>query len=124
MEKVKGFVIILLCNLAGNLMISLTGLPLPGSVLGLLFLLAFLLTKVVKLDTVEPAAGLLITLMMLFILPGSVNMLNSFSKFSGVLPQALLAAVLTTLLGMLSAGLAAEWVIRLRARKKKEGEAP
>lgn len=121
MERLKGFLIILLCNLLGNLLIVMTGLPIPGSVIGLLLLLALLLLKKVKLETVEPAGGLLTALLMLFILPGGVNMMNSFHKFDGILVQALLVGVLTTLLSLLSAG----WTVQAigKLRKKRSGEA-
>ena len=88
MERLKGFLIILLCNFAGNILIMLSGLPVPGSVLGMLILLVLLLTKRVKLETVEPAASLLIAFMLLFILPDGVNLMNSFHKFEGIVISA------------------------------------
>ena len=103
MERLKGFLIILLCNLAGNLATGLFNLPVPGAVLGMLLLLILLLTKLVRLKTVEPAASLLTGLMLIFILPDGVNLMNSFQKFEGIVLQVLLVGILSALLSMLSA---------------------
>ena len=67
----------------------------------------------------EPAASLLTGLLMLFILPGAVNMMNSFHKFTGVIPQVVLIAVLSALLSLLSAAGTAQALARLLSRKKE-----
>jgi holin-like protein len=117
MERLKGFLIILLCNLVGNLLIDVTGLPLPGAVLGLLILLVLLLSGRVRLDSVESAADALIALLMLFILPGGVNMMNSFHKFHGVVWQVILIVFVTSLLTLLSAAGVAQALAGLLKRK-------
>lgn len=119
MDKLKGFLILLLCNTAGNLLIMLTGLRFPGPVVGMLLLLVLLATKRVKLATVEPAAGMLIGLMLLFILPGAVNMINVFDKFAGVIPQLLFILILSAVLSMLSSAFVTDKLIALKSRKQE-----
>lgn len=119
MEKIKGFVIILLCNLAGSAISGLSGLPLPGSVLGLLILLGLLVLKVVKVETVEPASALLTGFMMFFILPGGVNMMNSFAKLEGIVAQVVFIAILSTALCMLAAGYTAQGIAFLKGKGRK-----
>lgn len=123
MEKLKGFLIILLCNLAGNLATGLANLPVPGAVLGMLLLLVLLLTKLVRLKTVEPAASLLTGLMLIFILPDGVNLMNSFHKFEGIVLQVLVVAILSTLLSILSASGTAQ-LLRRKSRSPGEGSQP
>ena len=118
MEKIRGFAVILLCLALGNLLSLLTGIPVPGSVFGMLFLLILLLTKRVRLETVEPAASLLIGLLLLFILPGAVNLMNIMDKFAGVIPQMLLILLLTTLATMAASALVTQ---RLSERRRKKG---
>jgi len=118
LEKLKGFLIFLLCNFAGSAAIHLTGLPVPGSVLGMLLLFALLLLKAVKLSTVEPVSRLLIGLMLLFILPSSIGLMNSFDKLAGMLVQLTLIAVTVTAMAMVSAGWAAQLAARLFSRGK------
>ena len=119
MEKIKGFLLILLCLFAGNLLSSLTGLPVPGSIFGMIILLALLLTKAVRLETVEPAANLLISLMMIMILPGGVDLMNSFGKFAGIIPQLLIVSLLSTLLVITSSAWATQKLMR---GKTKDGK--
>ena len=123
MERLKGFLIILLCNFAGNLFVTLTGLPMPGSVFGLILLLLQLLSKAVKLETVEPSARLLISLLMIFILPGGVKLMTNFDKFTGIVPQLLIVAVLSTLLALLSSAFTAEKLALLLARRAGKDKA-
>ena len=118
MDKLKGFLIILLCNFAGSAVIHLTGLPVPGSVLGMLLLFALLLLKAVKFSTVEPVSRLLIGLMLLFILPSSIGLMNSFDKLACMLVQLTLIAVTVTAMAMVSAGWAAQLAARLFSRGK------
>ncbi len=120
MDKVKGFLVILLCLFAGNLITFLTGLPMPGSIFGMIILLALLLGKAVKLELVEPAANLLISLMLIMILPGGVDLMNTFGKFAGVIPQLLIVAVLSTMLVIASSAWTTQAVARLREKRKGE----
>lgn len=122
MERLKGFLIILLCNFAGNIVIMLSNLPVPGSVLGMLILLVLLLSKRVKLETVEPAASLLIAFMLLFILPDGVNLMNSFHKFEDIVVQVLVIAVLSTILTMASSSLVAQFLSSKLKKRAGEGK--
>lgn len=123
MEKIKGFLLILLCLFAGNLLSSLTGLPVPGSIFGMIILLALLLTKAVRLETVEPAANLLISLMMIMILPGGVDLMNTFGKFAGIIPQLLIVSLLSTLLVIASSAWATQKLMRGKTKDAKGREA-
>jgi len=117
-EKLKGFLVILLCNFAGSVAVHFSGLPVPGSVLGMLLLLALLLLRAVKLATVEPAAQMLIGLMILFILPSSIGLMNYLDKLAGVVAQLILIAVLVTVLAVISSGWAAQLTARATGRKR------
>lgn len=123
MKNFAGFIIILLCLFVGTLFVTLLGLAIPGPIIGMLLLLALLLSRIVKLATVEPAANLLTALMMLFILPGGVNLMNSFQKFIGIVPQLLIILFLSTALSIIASGWTTERLIRLQERKKNEGQA-
>jgi holin-like protein len=123
MKNIGGFVIILLCLLLGTFIVTLLGLDIPGPIIGMLLLLGLLVTKTVKLATVEPAANLLTALMMLFILPGGVSLMNSFYKFVGIVPQLLIILLLSTTLAIIASGWTAEFLIWLKNRKKSGGQA-
>jgi holin-like protein len=122
MDKIKGFLVILLCLFAGNLLSSLTGLPVPGSIFGMIILLALLLGKAVRLETVEPAANLLVSLLLIMILPGGVDLMNSFGKMTGIIPQLLLVSLLSTLLVIASSAWATQLLMRWKKKDRKETE--
>ncbi|MDI9521410.1 MAG: CidA/LrgA family protein [Bacillota bacterium] len=123
MDRLIGFLYILLCNFAGDLIIVLTGLPFPGAVLGLLLMLALLLLKVVKLEQVESASTLLISFMLLFILPGAVKVMEVFDKFTGIIPQIFGVAIISALLCILSTAWVSKWVSKMKNRFRKAGNA-
>jgi holin-like protein len=115
-KGIKGFLIILLSLFAGNLVSLVIGLPIPGAIVGMLFLLTLLLLRVVKLETVEPAALLLISLLPLMFIPGAVGLMNLFDKFGGIIPQLLVIIIATTLLTILSSAWTTERLIRQKGR--------
>lgn len=123
MERLIGFLYILLCNFVGNLIIELTGLPFPGSVLGLLFMLTLLVLKVIKLEQVEAPSTLLISFMLVFILPGAVKMMDVLDKFSGIIPQVIFVGVVSVLLCILSSAYVAKKTAQFRQRRQKAGGA-
>lgn len=123
MEVLRGFVIILLCNFAGDLVVSLLHWSFPGAVIGLLVLLLLLITKVVKLSVVEAAGRHLVALMMLFILPGAVNLMNVFGKLSGIILQVVLITILSTLLSLLSSSFVADRLLALQNKRRQKGGA-
>ena len=121
MKGLVGFLIILLCLLAGNLVSGLLALPIPGSIFGMVFLLALLMTRAVRLETVEPAAGLLVSLLILLLIPGTVDIMANFHKLAWAVPQLVLIVVVSTALVILVTGRTAQSLIRLK--EKKDGEA-
>jgi len=120
MKGLVGFLIILLCLLAGNLVSGLLGLPIPGSIFGMVLLLVLLMTKAVRLETVEPAAGLLVSLLILLLIPGTVDIMASFHKLAGVVPQLVLIVIASTALVILVTGRTVQSLIRWKERKNGE----
>lgn len=116
MSHLRGFLIILLSALAGNIISSVSGLSVPGSIFGMLILLVLLLTKVVKLETVEPSASLLISLMIVMFIPSTVNLMNVYDKFLNMLPQVLIIGIVSTIITI---GVSA-WTIDKLLSKKEE----
>ncbi|CAM2856229.1 CidA/LrgA family protein [Erysipelothrix tonsillarum] len=119
MKSLRGFLVILLSLMLGNLITTLTKLPIPGSIFGMLILFLLLISKLVKLETVSDASSLLISLMMMLFIPGAVNLMNVYEKFSGVIPQLLIIVIVTTLLILTVSSLTAD---KLISNKEKKGE--
>lgn len=65
----KGFLVIFGCLFIGQVIIALTDLPLPPSVIGLVVLFVALQSGLVKLATVEKLAKVLMDYLVLLVIP-------------------------------------------------------
>ncbi|PKK39572.1 hypothetical protein ABB02_01132 [Clostridiaceae bacterium JG1575] len=105
--------IILLFYLGGELIVRWTGLPLPGNIVGMILLLAALLSGLLKEHLVcETCDFFLVNLALFFVAPG-VNLMRHIFLLSGSLGKTLLMIFITTLLTFASAALSAQFLIRL-----------
>jgi holin-like protein len=103
---------------AGLLLSEKSGLPIPGSVLGVLLLFFLLLFGVLKLEYVEEVADFLLKHLMFFFVPIAVGLMASMDIFyeSGwILALALFAAAL---IPFWSVGLFTQYLIRRRGECK------
>jgi len=73
---VRGFAILLICQLLGEVIGRGLGLPIPGNVLGMVLLLIALRLGLVRLDWVNEAAELLLGHMALFFVPAGVGVMT------------------------------------------------
>lgn len=100
----------------GESLARLTGLPLPGAVLGMILLLALFGSKLVKPALVERGASWLLAEMLLFFVPAVLAVLDH-REFLSILGLKILAViVLGTTLVMGTTALAVDCCIRLRER--------
>jgi holin-like protein len=120
MKAMKGLFIILISLMAGNLITALTKLPIPGTIFGMLILLILLESKVVKLETVDPAASALLSVMVMLFVPGAVNLMNVYDKFDGVIIRVFAIVVITTIAVMAVTGIVAEQIIKAKHKKERE----
>lgn len=77
-DTLLGIVIIMVCYFLGEALSSATGLPFPGNLLGMLLLLAGLMTGLIKLQWVEATAGFFVQNMSLLLVPLSVGIMVSW----------------------------------------------
>lgn len=101
LDLASGTLIVTLCLLAGEGLASLTariGLPVPGSVLGMLLLFLALLCGLVKLPAVESLAGLLLEYLGLFFVPAGVGLMACLGELKASWVSIALATVASTLL--------------------------
>ena len=98
----------LLCGFAalGQGLVTLAGLPFPGSVVGLLLLLAALGLRWVRLEWVETAADSLISLLALLFVPAAVGVVDYLGAWRQW-PGWLLVMAAGVLIGGSAAGLLA-----------------
>ncbi|HET8532127.1 MAG TPA: CidA/LrgA family protein [Methylomirabilota bacterium] len=108
---------LLLINQAGYAVGRLFHLPLPGNLLGMLFLLALLVTGVLPLRWIEASAQLLIRHLAFFFIPITVDLMGFPELFWDNGPAIVATLVLSGVLGICVAGLSAQTLASRERRK-------
>ena len=85
MKYLKQFAIILGICLLGEVLKALLPLPIPASIYGLVLMLVFLVTGLLKLEQVETAADFLIQIMSPMFIPAAVSLMDQFSSLRAIL---------------------------------------
>ena len=93
---IRGFAILLGCQLLGELIARATGWPVPGNVLGMVLLLLALMLELVKVEWVTEAAELLLSHMALLFIPVGVAVMLYFDLLAREWLPIVAATVLST----------------------------
>ena len=116
MQYIFQFGVLCAVYYAGEVIANLTGLPIPGSVIGLLLMLALLRTGVVKARHVEETADFLIRAMPVMFIPVTTGLMVSYGLLSGHEAAFLGITTVSTVAVFASAGWTAQAVIRYKRR--------
>lgn len=93
-----GLLLLLIFQFAGELLVELTGLPVPGAVMGMILLLFALMSRQAFLQRIAPAANLLVSNLTLLILPVGVGIALQWHKYAEHGLALLIAVVGATIL--------------------------
>ena len=108
---VRALAVLLLCQLAGTIIEQATGQPVPGPVLGLVMLLAYLLkTGGPSPHLKETAQGLLKYLGLLFV-PAGVGIMSELPVLRQNALAIAIAIPVSTLAGLLVTGVLMNWFL-------------
>jgi holin-like protein len=99
MDALKGLALLLLCQSAGEALVRLAHLPLPGPVVGMLLLLWLLRWPTTRAPTQAAADGLLAHLSLLFV-PVGVGVMTHLDLIAQFGLRMLLVIVLSTWAGL------------------------
>lgn len=100
----RGFAVLLSCQLLGELVVRAGNWPIPGNVVGMGLLLAALMIGVVQLEWVSEAAELLLTHMALLFVPAGVGVMLYFDLLTREWLPILVATVASTFVVMFVTG--------------------
>lgn len=103
---------------AGQLIVRLAGLPVPGSIVGMGLMLALLLSGWLRLPAVKKGSDFLLAQMLLFFVPAVLAVMNhpEFLGWTGL--KLLLAILAGTLIVMASTAWTVELCFRWRQRRE------
>lgn len=108
--------------LIGEVIVSLTHIPIPGNIIGLLLLLIGLCTKIIKVSQVETLTNFFLDHLAFFFLPAGVSLMNSLGLIKANIIQILVVCVITTAVIITSTGLIVQFIVNLLDKKKKGTE--
>lgn len=117
MKYMRQFGIILGVTCIGEVLKYFIPLPIPGSIYGLVLMLAFLMLGVIKLEQVKETGEFLIEIMPLMFIPAAVGLITSWEQLSSILVPVCVITVVTTFLVMIVTGKVTDFII---FRKKGE----
>lgn len=101
---IRGFAVLLSCQLLGELVARWFSWPVPGNVLGMALLLVALILGVVRIEWVLEAAELLLTNMALLFVPVGVGVMLYFDLIAREWLPILAATVLSTFVVLAATG--------------------
>ncbi|WP_027960776.1 CidA/LrgA family protein [Halomonas halodenitrificans] len=100
MSALRGFLWLIGFLLAGEVLVTLTGLPVSAGVIGMLLLTAWLVLHGGGFDDIAASARPLIAMLGLLIMPGVVGIFFILDELAGQLTAILVALLLGTLLSV------------------------
>lgn len=106
----------------GKLVVYLFPIGIPDSIVGMLLLLAGLVSGIIKVEWVMPSGRLLTRYMTLFFLPICVELMEHFDVLAQNLNALVLSNILSTMVSLIAVGLSAQWIFlrSIKNNKKKE----
>ena len=119
----EALTIVLACQLAGELIVVGTGIPLPGPVVGMALLFAGLLIRGGVPEALGRVAGSLLDNLSLLFVPAGVGVMTHLSLLESEWLPISVSLLVSTLLTIAVTGLVMTFLIRLRDKGKTEGEA-
>lgn len=119
MKYVKQLMIILIFSFIGDILNHIIPLPIPASIYGMVLLFIALSTKIIKLDQVETTAEFLLSIMLIFFVPASVGIMDTFFAYKSSMLPIIIIVIISTIIVMITTGLVSQFIIKLRNKKGK-----
>ena len=122
MKILKELTIILFITFLGEILSKTLSLPLPGTVVGMLLLLACLITKIIKVDSLKITSNYMLDNLAFFFLPAGVGIISSLNILSGNTFKILTVIIISTLVVTVVTGLTVQGLIILQKKLTKASE--
>ena len=123
-QWVLAFLALIVCNEAGGFIARQTGVPVPGTVIGILIMLVALLVLRRVPETLRSASVFLLTHLNLFYVPAGVGVMGYLVLIAHDLWPIVITMFASTFLATIAAALAFQWVARVvdKGDVTREGE--
>lgn len=118
---IRQCLIIFGCLAVGELIVWLTGISIPSSIIGMLLLAALLQMKAVKLDWVKGMSDFLIGNLGFFFVPPGVALMLYFDLIKAEWLPIVVATVVSTILVLITTGWTDQYLRKLNDKKSQDG---
>nr|WP_314525781.1 CidA/LrgA family protein [uncultured Brevundimonas sp.] len=112
MTMIGAIALLLFCQLAGEVIHRLTGLPLPGAVIGLMLLLGWLALVPKERPTLKAVTAWLTAHLSIMFVPAAVGLIDEGAPLSRYGVGILAATAVSTLLTMVVTALVFRWAVK------------
>ena len=119
MKFLRQFMIILLLSFLGEVLKMFIPLPIPASVYGLVLMLLWLVTGILKTSQVKEAAFFLIEIMPVMFIPAAAGLIDSWKVLQPLLLPILVITVVITIFVMVVTGKIAQMIAQKRGIKNE-----
>ncbi len=110
MKLIRALIIILAIAWLGEILNKTFHIPIPGSVLGMMLMLLFLLSGVIKLPQIQEVSDFLLSHLAILFIPSGVGIMVVFYKLQGVWLILLSLTIVMTLVVMSVTALVVQWL--------------
>lgn len=115
---IQGITIILLFQFVGEMVSRFLNIPVPGTVLGFIFMFLALLVGIVNLKQIEEAVNLFLDNLTLIFIPAGVGLM----KYLGIIKEQWLSITVSIFISSLLVFLITGRVAQFLERREKHGE--
>jgi holin-like protein len=115
MKYLRQFAIILGICFIGEAMNRLLNIPVPGNVMGMIILLAALLGKLIKLESIEDAAEFMLKHLAFFFIPSGVGLISNMGDIAANLLPMLAVIILSAVVVMVTTGITIQFLKRQKS---------
>lgn len=110
MKLLRQFAIIIVICFLGEILNRFLGIPIPGNVIGMIILLAGLVTKVIKLSYIEDISEFLLKHLAFFFVPAGVGIISSLDILKGNWISILAIVFISTILVTAATGITVQLI--------------
>ena len=103
-QILKGMVVLLVMQFAGEIFVTWIEIPIPGNVAGMVLLLLLLLSGIIRAEWIEDAAEMLLSHLALFFVPAGVGVMVYFDLIAAQWLPICVSMVLSTFVVMAVTG--------------------
>jgi holin-like protein len=121
-QWILAFLALVACNEAGGFIARETGVPIPGTVIGILIMLVVLLVLRRVPEGLRATSVYLLSHLNLFYVPAGVGVMGYLALVAHDLWPIVITMFASTFLATIAAGLAFQWALRLRGKPDVSGD--